>query len=113
MNAVADRIHCIRKTLRLTPQEAKLLGEKSKNAGMNEAEYLRLLISQKPNDYPEIRELIKSLINEVNHIGVNINQIVHHHNYELYSKKDRELLIAYMRKINNTLNEAVISLGNK
>ena len=66
MNAVADRIHCIRKTLRLTPQEAKLLGEKSENAGMNEAEYLRLLISQKPNDYPEIRELIKSLINEVN-----------------------------------------------
>lgn len=93
---MADKVHCVRKTLRLTPVEAKLLEEKSTNAGMNEAEYLRFLISQKPNDYPEIRKLIKELINEVNHIGVNINQIVHHHNYELYSKADREQLIAYM-----------------
>ena len=102
---MADKVHCVRKTLRLTPVEAKLLEEKSTNAGMNEAEYLRFLISQKPNDYPEIRKLIKELINEV-------NQIVHHHNYELYSKADREQLIAYMRKLNATLKEAVVSLGN-
>ena len=109
---MADKVHCVRKTLRLTPSEAKLLEEKSTNAGMNEAEYLRFLISQKPNDYPEIRKRIKELINEVNHIGVNINQIVHHHNYELYSKADRAQLIAYMRKLNATLKEAVVSLGN-
>ena len=48
----------------------------------------------------------------MNHIGVNINQIVHHHNYELYSKADREQLIAYMKKLNATLKEAVVSLGN-
>ena len=80
---------------------------------MNEAEYLRLLISRTPNDYPEIRQGLKQLINEVNHIGVNINQIVHHHNYELYSKEDRQQLIAYMKKLNNTVKEVVVRLGNQ
>ena len=49
---MADKVHCIRKTLRLMPQEAKVLSDKAKANGMNEAEYIRLLISQKPNDYP-------------------------------------------------------------
>lgn len=73
---MADRIHCVRKTLRLMPVEAEMLSNKACAANMKEAEYLRLLISQKPNDYPEIRRLLKDLINEVNHIGNNINQIV-------------------------------------
>ena len=102
---MADKVHCVRKTLRLTPAEAKLLEEKSTNAGMNEAEYLRFLISQKPNDYPEIRKLIKELINEVNHIGTNINQIVHNDNSGLYSETDKEQLVAYMRKLNVEVNK--------
>ena len=56
---MADKVHCIRKTLRLMPQEAKVLSDKAKANGMNEAEYIRLLISQKPNDYPEVRKLLK------------------------------------------------------
>ena len=59
---MADKVHCIRKTLRLMPQEAKVLSDKAKANGMNEAEYIRLLISQKPNDYPEVRKLLKELI---------------------------------------------------
>ena len=51
---MADKVHCIRKTLRLMPQEAKALAEKAAEQNMNEAEYIRLLISQKPNDYPEV-----------------------------------------------------------
>ena len=43
---MADKVHCIRKTLRLMPQEAKVLSDKAKANGMNEAEYIRLLISQ-------------------------------------------------------------------
>ena len=53
-----------------------MLAKKAGESGMCEADYLRLLISQKPNDYPEVRELLKELINEVNRIGININQIV-------------------------------------
>ena len=60
---MADKVHCIRKTLRLMPQEAMVLAEKSAEQNMNEAEYIRLLISQKPNDYPEVRKLLKELIN--------------------------------------------------
>ena len=59
---MADKVHCIRKTLRLMPQEAKVLSDKAKANGMNEAEYIRLLISQKPNDYPEVRKLLKELL---------------------------------------------------
>lgn len=110
---MADKIHCAKKTLRLTPAESRLLSGKAEAFHMNEAEYLRLLISQTPNDYPEIRQELKQLINEVNHIGVNINQIVHHHNYELYSKEDRQQLIAYMKKLNNTVKEVVVRLGNQ
>ena len=57
---MADKVHCIRKTLRLMPEEAKMLAKKACDNGMNEAEYIRLLISQKPNDYPEIRKILKT-----------------------------------------------------
>lgn len=110
---MADKIHCIRKTLRLMPEEAKVLADKAKANGMNEAEYIRLLISQKPNDYPEVRKLLMGLINEVNRIGININQIAFNSNAQLYSKKDKEQLLAYMKKLNNMVNEAVIKIGNQ
>ena len=42
---MADKIHCVKKTLRLTPAESRLLSEKAEALHMNEAEYLRLLIT--------------------------------------------------------------------
>ena len=110
---MADSIHCVKKTLRLMPKEAQQLSEKAKNAGMCEAEYLRLLITQKPNDYPEIRMLLKELINEVNAIGNNINQITRNYNSKLYREEDRELLTAYMKKLNLLVKEAVKKVGNQ
>lgn len=110
---MADSIHCIRKTLRLMPEEAKLLAEKSKACGMDEASYLRLLISQRPNDYPEIRKQLRELISEVNRIGINVNQIVFHHNAGLYSQDDRTQLVAYMRKLNQRVDEAVRQIGDQ
>lgn len=110
---MADSIHCVKKTLRLMPKEAQQLSEKAKAAGMCEADYLRLLITQKPNDYPEIRMLLKELINEVNAIGNNINQITRNHNSKLYREEDRELLIAYMKKLNLLVKEAVEKVGNQ
>lgn len=110
---MADSIHCVKKTLRLMPKEAQQLSEKAKAAGMCEADYLRLLITQKPNDYPEIRMLLKELINEVNAIGNNINQITRNHNSKLYREEDRELLIAYMKKLNLLVKEAVEKVGEQ
>ncbi len=110
---MADKVHCVRKTLRLMPEEAKMLAKKACDNGMNEAEYIRLLISQKPNDYPEVRKILKELINEVNRIGININQIVFNNNAGLYSKEDKTQLIAYMRKLNQKIDEAVVKIGNQ
>lgn len=110
---MADKVHSVRKTLRLMPEEAKELAKKAKGNGMNEAEYIRLLISQKPNDYPEVRKLLKELINEINRIGININQIVFNNNSGLYSKDDKMQLIAYMRKLNQKVDEAVSQIGNQ
>ena len=110
---MADKVHSVRKTLRLMPEEAKELAKKAKGNGMNEAEYIRLLISQKPNDYPEVQKLLKELINEINRIGININQIVFNNNAGLYSKDDKTQLIAYMRKLNQKIDEAVRQIGNQ
>ena len=79
---------------------------------MCEADYLRLLITQKPSDYPEIRILLKELINEVNAIGNNINQITRNYNSKLYRTEDRELLSAYMKKLNMTVRAAADKIGS-
>ena len=64
-----------------------------------------------PSDYPEIRGGIKVLINEVNRIGVNINEIVFNNNSNLYRTADKERLIAYMRRLNETLAKVVDDCG--
>ena len=92
------------KKFRLIPEEAAELEEKAEKMNMTESEYLRFMISQKPTDYPQMRILLKELINEVNHIGTNINQIVHN-NSGLYSETDKEQLVAYMRKLNVEVNK--------
>ena len=59
---MADKVHCIRKTLRLMPQEAKVLSDKAKANGMNEAEYIRLIISQKPNDMRKLNQKVDEAV---------------------------------------------------
>ena len=101
------------KPFRMTEKEAEQLRSDAGRQGLKESEYIRLLLSQKPNDYPEIRILLRELINEVNAIGNNINQITRNHNSKLYREQDRELLIAYMKKLNLLVKEAVETLGNQ
>lgn len=101
------------KPFRLTEKEADLLKRNAKQKGIKESEYIRLLLSQKPNDYPEIRILLRELINEINAIGNNINQITRNHNSKLYRKEDRELLSAYMKKLNLLLKETIEKIGNQ
>lgn len=99
------------KPFRLTKQEADGLKKQAQEMGMRESEYIRLLLSQKPNDYPEIRVLLKALINEVNAIGNNINQITRNYNSKLYRTEDRELLCACMKKLNLTVKEIADKIG--
>ena len=109
---MAGRQHSVQKILRMTPEEAEILASKAKDSGITESAYLRLLIRQKPNDYPEIRKLLRELINEVNRVGININQITFSHNAKLYAEADKQNLIAYMRKLNLQVAEVVKQIGN-
>ena len=103
----------VKKTLRLVKEDSDLLYEKAKQTGMNENEYLRVLIREKPADMPEIRGLMKSLINEVNHIGVNVNQIARNSNAGYFGSADRQQLLAYMQKLNTAVRQVVEKLGNQ
>ena len=101
------------KPFRMTQKEADRLRADAEGRGLKESEYIRLLLSQKPNDYPEIRILLRELINEVNAIGNNINQITRSYNSKLYREEDRELLTAYMKKLNLLVKEAVDNIENQ
>ncbi len=101
------------KPFRMTEKEAEQLRVNAEQRGLKESAYIRLLLSQKPNDYPEIRILLKELINEVNAIGNNINQITRNHNSKLYREEDRELLSAYMKKLNLLVKEVGCQIGKQ
>ena len=88
------------KPFRMTEKEAEKLKSDAMQRGMKESEYIRLLMSQKPNDYPEIRILLRDLITR-------------NHKSKLYRKEDRELLSAYMKKLNLLVKEVVDTLGNQ
>lgn len=102
----------LRKAYRLTEEQNEELQQKVRELGMTESEFIRLLITQRPKDYPEIRSMLNSLINEVNRIGVNINEIVHNNNSVLYSDSDKTRLMAYMQKLNEMVNKAVTDIGD-
>lgn len=91
----------IRKHFKLTEETAKLLAEQSKAENMNESEYIRYLILNQL-EHPRSRELeleIMRLRNEINKIGVNINQIVKNDNSRIYKEEDKIQLKAYMEKV--------------
>lgn len=100
-------------TFRVSEQERDEIRRQAKANQMTESAYMRFMLSQKPKDYPEVRTLLRSLINEVNHIGVNINQIVKSHNSGFYHPQDKELLTAYLKKLNTAVAEVVRQLGNQ
>lgn len=100
-------------TFRVSEQERDEIRRQAKANQMTESAYMRFMLSQKPKDYPEVRTLLRSLINEVNHIGVNINQIVKSYNSGFYLPQDKELLTAYLKKLNTAVAEVVRQLGNQ
>lgn len=98
---------------RVTKDEKKKLQEMAKAYGVTESEFLRRKIRQRPSDYQAIKILIGHLINEINHVGVNINQIVKRNNVGFYDEGDKVLLEAYMRKICDELHERLEKLDTR
>lgn len=103
----------IRKHFKLTEETAKLLAERSKAENMNESEYIRhLLLNQ--SEHPISRELeleIMRLRNEINKIGVNINQIVKNNNSRRYSENDKMDLAEDMEEIKTLLKQTMILIA--
>lgn len=102
----------LRKAYRLTKEQDEEFKRKVKEAGMTESEFIRLMITEQPKDYPEVRAMLDRLINEVNRIGVNINEIVYNNNSMLYRESDKKRLVAYMRKLNDALKGTVSDIGD-
>ena len=91
----------IRKHFKLTEETAKLLAERSKAENMNESEYIRYLLLNQ-SKHPRSRELeleVMRLRNEINKIGVNVNQIVKGCNSHLYKEEDKGQLKKYLEEI--------------
>lgn len=78
--------------------------------GVTESRFLRMLLTERPRDHPEIREELRRLNNEVNHIGVNINQIVHDYNSRLYSEEDKHRLYVCMKQVKELMGQIMEKL---
>ena len=48
----------VRKTVRLTEMEARLLAERAAESGLPENQYIRFQIRQRPSDYPAVQKLL-------------------------------------------------------
>ena len=109
---MADNRHKVVKHFRFTESEARTLRKHAKKYGMTDSDYMRFILSQKPADYQEIRLMLSGLINEINHIGNNINQIARKNNAGFYSHDDMESLRCYMRKLINATREVEKKIGS-
>ena len=69
-----------RKEIRLYSWELEELQKQAEKMGLSDSQYLRMLITNRPRDYPEIRQELERMNQEINRIGVNINQITHNNN---------------------------------
>lgn len=99
-----------RKEIRLSGTELEKLQRQADEMGVSESQFLRMLITNRPRDYPAIRQELQRLNNEINHIGVNINQIVHNHNSRLYSEEDRHRLYVLMKRLKNLIQQVIEKL---
>ncbi len=100
----------LRKHFKLTEKTAKLLAEHSKAENMNESEYIRSLLLDQ-SEHPRSRELeleVMRLRNEINKIGLNVNQIVKNNNSHMYSENDKINLVKDMEEIKILLKQMMI-----
>lgn len=103
----------VMKNFRITEEENQKFHQMAEEHQMKESVYFRFLISQKPKDYPEIVQLLKRLINEVNYIGHNINQITKSIHSSYLGINDEKVLVAYMKKLNAEVKKVVDMIGSQ
>ena len=96
-----------RKEIRLSSEELEELQKQAAEMGVTDSQFLRMLITNRPRDYPAIRQELQRLNNEINHIGVNINQITHNNNSRLYSETDKHWLYVLMKRLKDLMQQVI------
>lgn len=94
-----------KRSFRLSEKEAAYLQNVASQNSMSMSRYIRMLIDADMEkgivEKRNLQSLLRrDLINEINHIGININQITRSHNENLYSERDKRKLFALMKKLN-------------
>lgn len=79
--------------------------KQAEKMGLSDSQYLRMLITNRPRDYPEIRKELERMNQEINRIGVNINQITHNNNSALYSREDKHRLYVFLKQIKTLVSQ--------
>lgn len=94
-----------RKEIRLYRWELEELQKQAEKMGLSDSQYLRMLITNRPRDYPEIRKELERMNQEINRIGVNINQITRNNNSALYSREDKHRLYVFLKQIKTLVSQ--------
>ena len=94
-----------RKEIRLYRWELEELQKQAEKMGLSDSQYLRMLITNRPRDYPEIRKVMERMKQEINRIGVNINQITHNNKRVLYSREDKHRLYVFLKQIKTLVSQ--------
>lgn len=99
------KIEMERVCIRVTPEEKKLLEEKSKFCNLSKTEYLRKVIRENVIIIENNQEKMNYLY-ELNKIGVNINQIarVVNENGNI-DDEDMQNVLKYMREIKKNVSD--------
>ena len=94
-----------RKEIRLYRWELEELQKQAEKMGLSDSQYLRMLITNRPRDYPEIRKELERMNQEINRIGVNIKQITNNNNSALYSREDKHRLYVFLKQIKTLVSQ--------
>jgi len=98
--------------LRLDDSQFEELRARAEEYGLKETDYLRRMIGYGLRSNPELIKLICALQYEFNRIGNNINQIAKRINAGYKEQTDNERLVAYLKKLENSVNRVVDAVGN-
>lgn len=101
------------KLIRFSEEDLKRIEQDARAAGKTFSEYIRELTLKEPAQHPEVIDVFNKLINEINHIGININQIARSANEGMLTYEDKKRLFAYLKTINKKVKEVIDLYGHK
>lgn len=101
------------KLIRFSEEDLKRIDQDARVEGKTFSEYIRELTLKEPAQHLEVIEVFNKLINEINHIGININQIARSANEGILTYEDKKRLFAYLKTINKKVKEVIDLYGHK